>query len=253
MLLLLPPSESKSAAGDGPALRLDSLAFPELTHVRECVLDALITQSHDVAGAMRMLRVGDSQVDEVVRNQALRSAPTQPAIECYTGVLYDALDVASLTRAARERAVSRIVIASALFGLVRANDAIPAYRLSAASRLAALGSLTPLWKPVLVPLLARIAADGELIVDLRSGAYQALGPAPADSTITVRVLTEHPDGSRSVVSHFNKHTKGLVARLLATTRAHCSTPSHVVQVLRRGGLRVERQRASSQLDVITEV
>ncbi|MEL4164425.1 peroxide stress protein YaaA, partial [Corynebacterium bovis] len=58
-------------------------------------------------------------------------------------------------------------------------------------------------------------ADGGngAVVDLRSGAYHALGPVPG--AVTLRVESRYPDGSRKVVSHFNKHYKGLVARELA--------------------------------------
>ena len=53
-----------------------------------------------------------------------------------------------------------------------------------------------------------------MIVDMRSGAYQQLGPVPG--AITVRVESVQEDGSRKVVSHFNKHYKGELARVLAT-------------------------------------
>ncbi|PZP00150.1 MAG: peroxide stress protein YaaA, partial [Corynebacterium urealyticum] len=40
------------------------------------------------------------------------------------------------------------------------------------------------------------------------------------TAVTVRVESVQPDGSRKVVSHFNKHYKGLVARELALTGGH---------------------------------
>ena len=55
------------------------------------------------------------------------------------------------------------------------------------------------------------ALDG-LVVDLRSGSYAALAPVPG--AVTVQVLSERPDGTRTVVSHFNKAHKGRLARLL---------------------------------------
>jgi uncharacterized protein len=88
-----------------------------------------------------------------------------------------------------------------------------------------------------------LAASDELVVDLRSGAYQALAPVPG--AVTVDVLSERPDGSRTVVSHANKTHKGRVARLLATTTAEPDDAVRVRTLLRRAGLHVEHDGASA--------
>ncbi|MGY1740558.1 MULTISPECIES: peroxide stress protein YaaA [unclassified Blastococcus] len=234
MLVLLPPSETKHPGGDGAPLDLAALATPELTPVRERLVGALVELAADPALACKVLGLSEKQAAEAARNAVLRTAPTLPALDRYTGVLYDALDVRSLTRAQRARADRRLAVGSALFGLVRGTDAIPAYRLSAGSVLPGQPTLRTLWKPVLAPALA---AAGELVVDLRSGSYQALAPVPG--AVTVDVLSERPDGSRSVVSHFNKAHKGRVARLLATTTAEPGDVVRLRALLRRAGLRVE--------------
>lgn len=237
VLVLLPPSETKYPGGSGPALDLDALSCPSLGAVRKQLLDALVRLAADVPAARAALGVSAAKDDEIARNAALRSSPTLPAIERYIGVLYDALDVRSLTRAQRRRAAGRLAVGSALFGVVRAEDAIPAYRLSAASALPGLPSLRALWRPVLTPVLA---ASGELVVDLRSGAYADLAPVPG--AVTVQVLSERPDGTRTVVSHFNKATKGRLARLLATTTAEPDTVVRLRSLLRRAGLHVEHEQ-----------
>ena len=160
-----------------------------------------------------------------------------PAIHRYTGVLYDALDAESLTGAAATRAMARLAIGSALFGLLRAEDRIPAYRLSAGSKLPGRPGLATRWRPVLEPILADLATR-ELVVDLRSGAYVGLGRLK--SAVRVDVLAEHPDGRRTVVTHFNKAHKGRLARVLATTTAEPDDAAAVAAVARRAGMRVER-------------
>jgi cytoplasmic iron level regulating protein YaaA (DUF328/UPF0246 family) len=132
-------------------------------------------------------------------------------------------------------------VGSALFGLLRADDTVPAYRLSAASKLPGSPTLAARWRPVLEPVLARLAGD-ELIVDLRSGSYAALGrlPGAGPATVAVDVVAEHADGRRTVVSHFNKAHKGRLARVLATSRAEPGDASAVAAIARRAGLRVER-------------
>jgi len=245
VLVLLPPSETKRDGGDGPPLRLDALSFPSLDPLRAALLDELVTLAADAPASRRALGISPAQDAEIARNARLRAAPTRPALTRYTGVLYDALDVGSLRGAAAARARARLAVGSALFGLLRADDPVPAYRLSAGSALPGRPTLAASWKPLLEPVLAGIAA-GELVVDLRSGSYAALGRLP--SAVRVDVLAEHPDGRRTVVSHFNKAHKGRLARILVSTRADPTDPAGVAAVARRAGLRVERR--GSALTVI---
>jgi cytoplasmic iron level regulating protein YaaA (DUF328/UPF0246 family) len=234
VLVLLPPSETKHPGGDGAPLDLATLTAPELTPVRTEIAEALVKLAGDVPAARAALGLSPAQDAEIERNAALWTSSTLPALERYTGVLYDALDVRTLTRAQRARADRRLAVGSALFGLVRGEDRIPAYRLSAGSALPGLPTLRSLWKPAASPVLA---AAGDLVVDLRSGSYAALAPVPGAATLTV--LSERPDGTRAVVSHFNKAHKGRLARLLATTTAEPDSVVRLRSLLRRAGLHVE--------------
>lgn len=243
MLVLLPPSESKRDGGDGPRLDLARLSFPSLTPVRLALVAALRDLSADPAAARAALGLSERQDGEIVRNRCLADSPTLPALRRYTGVLYDALDYPSLRPPARRRADASLLVASALFGLVRAADPVPAYRLSAGVVLPGVGRLAGVWRPVLEPVLA--GYDG-LVVDLRSSAYAALarlppggGGAGTRPPVTVRVLTERPDGTRAVVSHHNKATKGLVARALVGHRTEPADADGVVRALRAAGLRAQ--------------
>ncbi|QDQ97674.1 peroxide stress protein YaaA [Tomitella fengzijianii] len=247
MFVLLPPSETKAPGGDGPALDLSALSMPALTDTRKRLVTALVELAEDRDAAMAALKLGPRQSGEVDRDRMLWESPTMPALDRYTGVLFDALDASSFTAAQRRRAARRLGVGSALFGALRADDRIPAYRLSAASRLPGMGTLAAQWKPELADAI-RSAADGGLIVDLRSGGYRALGPVP--EAVTATVLTEMPDGTRKVVSHFNKHHKGLLARALATASTAPSDLDGVAHAAETAGLRVEITGAR-ELAVIT--
>ncbi|MEV0702348.1 peroxide stress protein YaaA [Saccharopolyspora sp. NPDC050389] len=238
MLVLLPPSETKAAGGEGAPLDLDALSHPELTPTRRKLIEALSTLSGDVPTSLAALGLSERQVEEVERNAELWDSPTAPALERYTGVLYDALDIRSLPTAERARADARLAVASALFGLVRGTDAIPAYRLSGGSALPGFGTLRSVWRPVLEPVLAD--AD-ELVVDLRSGAYAALAKVP--SAVAVRVLSEDATGKRKVVSHHNKSHKGKLARALAQAPDEPGAIEDVLDVANDAGLQVEREGA----------
>ncbi|HSU09489.1 MAG TPA: peroxide stress protein YaaA [Pseudonocardia sp.] len=246
MLVLLPPSETKHAGGDGPPLASAALSFPELDPLRKELVDELVELAGDVPASRAALGLSPRQDEEVSRNVTLWSAPTLPALRRYTGVLYDALDAGSLRGAAAARAGARLMVGSSLFGLLRATDPVPAYRLSAGSALPGRPTLAARWRPLLDPVLAELVAT-QTVVDLRSGSYAALGRVPG--AVTVNVLSERPDGSRSVVSHFNKAHKGRLARALAVTRAEPSDAAGVAAVARRAGMRVERC-GTTHLDVI---
>ena len=177
MVILLPPSETKRAGGDGPPLKLNALATPRLRALRAELVDDLVGLAANPKACRTALGISPAQDAEIERNATLRTSPTMPAINRYTGVLYDALDIDSLSGAAAARARARLAIGSALFGLLRADDPIPAYRLSASSKLPGRPALPARWRPVLEPVLADIGA-AELVVDLRSGAYAGLGGLP---------------------------------------------------------------------------
>lgn len=226
MLIILPPSETKAVGGDSAPLELSDLFLSNVdssvTTVRKQIATSLTSMSAKVAQPLLGLR--DSQVGELSHNKELLTSPTMPAIERYAGVAYDALDVTgertgtALNSAAREK----LAIGSALFGVIGAEDLIPYYRLSAGSKLKLRGKADPvtvrsLWSGVLTPALeqwqAQLPANDNAIIDLRSGGYLNLGPVPG--SLKLRVESLYPDGTRKVVSHFNKHYKGLVARELA--------------------------------------
>jgi cytoplasmic iron level regulating protein YaaA (DUF328/UPF0246 family) len=240
VLVLLPPSETKAMGGDGPPLDLAALSWPELNPVRDKLVDALVELSSDVPASLAALGLSERQAGEVERNADLRQSPTMPALARYTGVLYDALDLPSLKKGERERAFRRLAVASALFGIVRGGEPIPAYRLSGGSAVPSIGPLGSLWRPALEPVLNEI---DEFVVDLRSGTYATLARIP--NAVIVRVVSEDGRGVRKAVSHHNKAHKGLLARALSTSRTEPKNITGLVKAAKAAGLRMERTGAQN--------
>lgn len=212
----------------------------------------------DPEKAATVLGLGPAQRDLVGRNASLDAAPTARADAIYTGVLYDALGFDSLSPAARRRATSRLAVTSSLFGIVRPGDRIPAYRLSGDTTLPDLGPVAGVWREVLGDAVSDVLGRG-LLVDLRSGTYAAFWrpPAPLAARVaTVRVLHEQ-GGTRKVVSHVNKATKGRIVRALLEDGRDPRSPAGLAEVLRDLGWHVEEAAATprgTQLDVVvTEV
>lgn len=219
VLILLPPSEGKTAPVRGAALDLSALSAAGLTGTREAVLDALVAASAR-PDALEVLGVGAGVADEVARNTGLRAAPTAPAGHVYTGVLYAAAGLDRLTPAARRRAAAAVRVVSGLWGLVGPEDPIPAYRLSMGVDLPGVGPLAAAWREPLRAELDPRALAGDLVVDCRSATYLAAWRPPRAalaSWVQVRVLREVA-GRRSVVSHHAKHTRGVLTRHLVTRR-----------------------------------
>ena len=217
MLILLPPSETKRPGGDGTPWPKTSPAFGSLRRLRTQVVRALVELSADADTAMRVLKLSERQRGDVAANATLRTSPTMPAVDRYTGVLFDALDAGSLDVAAREWLGAHVAIQSAPFGPIGALDAIPAYRLAAGTSVPGLPPLRRLWADAAGAAIA--ASEPSFVLDLRSEAYVALGPVPAGvPQAYVRVVTESDGGVVRALNHFNKHAKGDLVRRLARSR-----------------------------------
>jgi uncharacterized protein len=216
MLVLLPPSEGKARPETGGRIDLGSLAFAEqLGEQREQLLEVL-----------------DPQPCE---------GPAAPAAQVYTGVLFKQLELPRLSAKARRR----VLIASALWGVVRPDDRIPYYKLPPKQKLEGIGPLARFWRPALAEALPDKA--GELIVDMRSGAYSAIWKPKQATLLPVRAFTES-DGTRRAVSHMAKAVRGDVARALLEAKKTPADPDAAAAIAEAAGFTVELN--DGNLDVI---
>lgn len=109
------------------------------------------------------------------------------------------------------------LVFSALFGPVRLTDLITPHRLSGSVKLPGQGSVASIWSKPLKELLAQ-QLSGHVVVDLRSAEYGAMYRPTRGSDcllLNIGVAKVNPTtGKRSVVSHWAKHTRGLLAGAL---------------------------------------
>ena len=155
-------------------------------------------------------------------------------------MLYDALGLGSLSSSGKRRASSRLAVASSLFGLLRLGDRVPAYRLSGDVSLPPIGTVSSVWRASMGEVMRPLVAK-QLVVDLRSGTYAAFWRPDADQAarvLSLRVLHE-VEGRRSVVSHFNKATKGRIVRALLEDGGDPGSAKGFVALLTRLGWQVE--------------
>jgi cytoplasmic iron level regulating protein YaaA (DUF328/UPF0246 family) len=216
MLVLLPPSEGKARPEAGAPADLGSLAFAEqLGEQRGELLDAF--------------------------DPALRDAPAAPAAEVYTGVLFQRLELPKLPAKARRR----VLIASALWGVVRPDDWIPHYKFPPKTPLDGIGPPAAYWRPALAEALPD--KKGEVIVDMRSAAYSSFWKPKRATLLAVRAFSES-GGKRKAVSHMAKAVRGDVARALLTEKKAPADPESAAEIAEAAGFRVELSPGT--LDVI---
>ena len=189
MLILLPPSEKKKVATSSEKFELSSLIFaPELSALR-----AKTTAEYD-------------------------SSKTSPAIEIYDGVLYQGLGWDSLSATQRKRANSRVLIVSALFGLVKPLDQIFQYKLKIDSKL---------WRDTIASVSEKFT--NELVIDCRSSTYKSVWTINPEKTVDVRVF-QVVAGKRTVITHMSKKYRGELTRHLLLQDRDPATPADVQRI-----------------------
>jgi hypothetical protein len=142
----------------------------------------------------------------------LLGAPTLPAWQRYTGVVWDHLDIPTLTASQRTRALNNVVVVSGLLGCVRASDSIPDYRLKMGARLAPFGLLSKWWMPHVSTALEEFTSS-LVVVDLLPQEHRAaLDKSLSDSASWLRVSLNERSGAAG--GHDAKAAKGRLARLI---------------------------------------
>lgn len=252
MLILLPPSEGKSEPKGRRPVNLDRLVFADrLTEPRLTLLEGLEALcSGPPEAAVETLGISAKQVEEVSRNLGLMTAPAGPASTVYTGVLYDRLGFDTLSPRGRHRARQHLLIASGLWGLLRPGDRIPRYRFSMKPKLAGIGGLAAFWREPLAEAMtaANLDRPGDLVLDLRSGAYATAWRPREARLLPVRGFTETADGGRKTISHMAKTIRGEVARITLEADSLARSAEDVAGLLEAADMQVELR--SGSIDVI---
>ncbi|WP_104192232.1 YaaA family protein [Cryobacterium sp. Y82] len=253
MLILLPPSETKRSGGEAVPLDWAELAYPTLNVKRRVLARALVALTRHPEAARTALKLGRTQLFEIDRNRELFASPTLPVIDRYTGVLFDGLDAATLSRPQREFAHAHLVVHSALLGPLAALDPIPAYRLSHDSRVPGVTlanhTLKQHWSADVQKLLGRTTG---LLLDLRSEAYVALGARPVrPESLYLRVVTDTGDGQKRALNHFNKKSKGEFTRALLENEHNFTNARELIRWAQSVGIRLDHG-TPGELELVVE-
>lgn len=174
MLILI--AESKAMAG------CDAPVSAELAATRRPIFDdrghviAASAAALDAAELARAVGVSHAMAVRIRQEMAGFAVPDigARAIEAFTGVVFKAFDVGSLTDAERTDTAARVRIVSSLYGLLRPDDIVRQYRLDFTTKLAPDGlTMAAYW---------RDAVTAELLREIEAGGHTAvLNLLPADA------------------------------------------------------------------------
>ena len=233
MRILLPPSAGKTTKETTNHLQLEKLWQAEhLTQTRRQLIDN-VQNTALLADAAQIFKLGPKNAHEISQNLEIYDAPALAAWQLYDGVLYEAAKFAQIFsygacaqdgqgQADQSQGLQRqleelTLVFSALFGPVRLTDLITPHRLSGSVKLPGQGSVASIWSKALKELLTQ-QLSGHVVVDLRSSEYGAMYRPTRGSDcllLNIGVAKVNPaTGKRSVVSHWAKHTRGLLAGAL---------------------------------------
>ncbi|MFZ9083914.1 MAG: YaaA family protein [Ilumatobacteraceae bacterium] len=210
LAILLPPSEGKAEGGRTPRWKAGSGTFGSaLRRPRAEVVAALLAAK---GGDAKLLGVSGQHLARAQEsNRELDGAPTVPACERYTGVVWGHLSPDTLSAKARTRAVDSVVVVSGLLGLVGFDDPVPDYRVKMGASLKPMGKLSTWWRDPLSTTL-NDWADGRVVIDLLPNEHRAAW-TPGDS-MREHVVVSFVEKSGKVAGHDAKAAKGLLARHL---------------------------------------
>lgn len=250
MRILLPPSAGKTTKESTNHLQLEKLWQAEhLTQTRRQLIDD-VQNTALLADAAQIFKLGPKNAHEISQNLEVYDAPALAAWQLYDGVLYQAAKFAQIfsygacaqdgqgqgqgnqpqgsqgqggqSQADQSQGLQRqleelTLVFSALFGPVRLTDLITPHRLSGSVKLPGQGSVASIWSKALKELLTQ-QLSGHVVVDLRSAEYGAMyRPTRGSDCLLLNIGVAKVDpatGKRSVVSHWAKHTRGLLAGAL---------------------------------------
>ena len=204
MKILIPPSEGKAKVRSQEILFKDT-KFQFAKYTQQIVDLLCLIENEDLTSVY-----GTTQDKAIMfhrQNQDVFNSKCVPAIERYTGVVYNHIDWASLSSKAKHYMKKHIIIFSGLFGLLTPDTLIPDYKL----KMNVL-SLKSLWGPIISDYLKNEDIIFDLLPQVHRKAY-----TPNKNTVQVDFLVQSK-GKTSAAGHFGKAVKGQFIRFLATNQ-----------------------------------
>ena len=201
MKILIPPSEGKAKVRPLDILFKDT-NFEFAKYTQQIVDLLCLIENEDLTSVY-----GTTQEKAMMfhrQNQDAFNSKCVPAIERYTGVVYNHIEWNTLSKKSKNYMQKHILIFSGLFGLLMPETLIPDYKL----KMNVL-SLKSLWGPI----ISNYLKDEDIIFDLLPQVHRK-AYKPNKNTIQIDFLVQSK-GKTSAAGHFGKAVKGQFIRFLA--------------------------------------
>ena len=212
MIVLFSPSEDKNFIYKNNENSdfdfLNHLIFNELnSHRLKIIKSYMDFIKHSTNGEIsRIFGQKTLNLDMINACSNLNCANTTESIYLYSGVAFKALDIHSIPNNGLDFIMNNVIIFSNLFGVIRASDKIPYYKLKQ-GEIFLNNDINEVYKGFNV-MLDKYLKDNE-ILDLRAGFYQKAYKLELPHT----KVEFFKNGKKS--THYSKYYRGLLLRNIA--------------------------------------
>ena len=202
MKILIPASEGKAKVTVSSDLKFEDTDFSFKESVKQVVNLLELIDEEDLRSIY-----GTSQEKSILfhrQNQSIFKEKCVPAINRYTGVVYENIGWESLSKKAQSYLNNHIMIFSGLFGMLQPLTPIPNYKL----KMNVL-SLQHHWSPILSEALSKEKLIIDLLPQVHRKAYKA------NKNVFKVDFSVIKKGKKTAAGHFGKSVKGQFIKFLA--------------------------------------
>ena len=208
MKILFSPSETKNSGGVEKIFDQNSFIFPELFNKRFEIINSYNDFLKTASIPLLEKLFGTKKVDVIEKyRQDIFKSPLLKAIQRYEGVAYDYLSYNNLEKSSQKYIDDNVLIFSNLFGVLKANDEIPDYKLKQGESFYDL-KIDKFYNDNFSKKLDKYLENDD-ILDLRAGFYEKFYVIKKP----YKTLKFIKDGK--VVSHFAKAYRGEILKIIA--------------------------------------
>lgn len=208
MKILFSPSETKKSGRVQKNFDKNSFIFPKLFEKRLQILNSY-NEFVQTASIQQLEKLFGTKKEDIIKKYQtdIFSQETMKAIERYEGVAYDYLDYDNLEKSSQKYIDDNVLIFSNLFGVLKASDEIPDYKLKQGESFYDL-KIDKFYNDNFSKELDKYLENDD-ILDLRAGFYEKFYSIKKP----YKTLKFIKDGK--VVSHFAKAYRGEILKIIA--------------------------------------
>lgn len=225
-IILLPPSEGKSKAGDEtkPYRMVKNLrkynSFINLEIEREFIYNSLrdSLQKLSESELEKVFELKGSNLQEAIEVLSdLLNKETMPAIQRYSGVMFNAIEYSSLEEKRKENFDSSVIFVDGMFGLLRPQDYIPEYKLKINSKFLKI-DVSKYWKEHLKSDFQELFRN-KTVIDLLPEAHRKVVEYKGAKEVFKIGFAEKKNNKIVATGHNSKKLKGgLIRHIVARER-----------------------------------